>query len=265
MCEKECNKCLVVKDTSEFHNSKYAEDGKLATCKQCMKEYRTARSRTVAGLVEKLYLEQVHSSRMRKHSLPAYSLPEFREWFINQPVWIQLYNAWVDSGYLTAYRPSVDRLDNSTGYQFDNIQLVTFKENNKKSHTAASLGLSTNVTLRPVQQLDLQGNLLKEFISVTAAANAVGVTPASIVHSCKLLKQVTSTYLWKYADATEVPTVSKLTGIYTQYADTGEILFTSDNLKQVKEYLGKYDISPLNRAIRQQRKYLGYLWTRQAQ
>jgi hypothetical protein len=45
-----------------------------------------------------------------------------------------LYKNWVKSGYEKNFRPSVDRLDSTKGYSFDNIRLVTWKENNNANH-----------------------------------------------------------------------------------------------------------------------------------
>jgi hypothetical protein len=45
----------------------------------------------------------------------------------------ELYNNWIDSGYKKSDKPSVDRIDDYKGYSFDNIQLMTWKENNKKN------------------------------------------------------------------------------------------------------------------------------------
>lgn len=37
---KACNKCKVFKIFEEFHNSKRYKDGKISSCKECMKEYQ---------------------------------------------------------------------------------------------------------------------------------------------------------------------------------------------------------------------------------
>lgn len=87
---------------------------------------------TAKGLSSRIYEKQKHSSKKRGHAPPNYTLAAFRDWLYNHDSFVALYNNWFDSGFKTELIPSVDRLDDEKGYSFDNIRLVTWRENNIK-------------------------------------------------------------------------------------------------------------------------------------
>jgi hypothetical protein len=45
-----------------------------------------------------------------------------------------LYKNWQENGYKRAYSPSIDRIDNRRGYEFDNLQWLTFSQNARKNN-----------------------------------------------------------------------------------------------------------------------------------
>lgn len=53
---------------------------------------------------------------------------------------------------------------------------------------------------RAVQQLDLEGNIIQEFSSCTAAAKAVGATPGAICHVCNGRAKSCKGYKWMYVE-----------------------------------------------------------------
>lgn len=93
------------------------------------KEYLKAYNHTRSGVLKIIFFSQCQTSRLRGHSPPAYTLQEFRDRFVDDPKYIRLYTAWVESGKQKDLKPSFDRLDESRGYSFDNIQLVTWLQN----------------------------------------------------------------------------------------------------------------------------------------
>lgn len=102
-----------------------ANKEKLSTNK---KVYRV----TINGLVATIYDHQKLHSKEREHQPPTYSRKELHVWMIAQSNFEELYSNWIASDCETNLRPSVDRLINSKGYSFDNIQLMTWKENRLK-------------------------------------------------------------------------------------------------------------------------------------
>lgn len=76
-----------------------------------------------------MYFGQIHCSRIRGHHLPKYTKQELKVWCFNQSIFHKLYTEWAKGRYYKMLKPSCDRLDNSKSYTFDNLRIVTFKEN----------------------------------------------------------------------------------------------------------------------------------------
>ena len=134
MMERVCKICTKEKNLNEFHKRKEGLYGYRHECKLCFKTRQLKFSRTELGLSGNIFRDQKKDSKHRGHIPPSYSLKEFREWLFNQKNFKILFNKWIKSNYKKDQRPSVDRLDNYKGYSFNNIQLITWKENNEKNY-----------------------------------------------------------------------------------------------------------------------------------
>lgn len=128
---KVCKICNQEKPLSLFGKRATMKDGYKNDCKECEAKQATIRQRTKFGLFARLYSHQLESSRKRGHNKPEYTLNELRDKFINDDLFLDLYAKWVESDYYKYKTPSFDRLDNTKGYSFDNIQLVTWAVNDK--------------------------------------------------------------------------------------------------------------------------------------
>ncbi len=129
---KKCTMCHKDQDVGNFYADSISDNGLQARCKSCASIIRSAYVKTKGGLTSRIYGKQRECSRKRGHQDPDYTLKELRTWMYAQPNFEELFDNWVQSGYNKFKRPSVDRLDDNIGYSFNNIQLVTWLENDRK-------------------------------------------------------------------------------------------------------------------------------------
>lgn len=86
--------------------------------------------RTMLGLAYSLYRSMKQSSRLRRHEFDL-DKQTFTLWLLDQPNFNELFGNWEQSYHSNKLKPSVDRLDNSIGYRYDNMRLITWEENVK--------------------------------------------------------------------------------------------------------------------------------------
>jgi hypothetical protein len=123
---KKCSKCKEFKKESKFSKQLKTYDGLESSCKEC----HTKLIRTEDGLIKQIYRVQVATSKKRGHEKPHYTKEDLYEWVMSQDNFKFLYEKWKNNQYATDLKPSVDRLDDYKPYSLDNIQLITWKENN---------------------------------------------------------------------------------------------------------------------------------------
>ena len=100
------------------------------------------------------------------------------------------------------YVPSVDRLEDSIGYSFGNIQIMTWAENKAKCYRDVRSGKLTNGRnpQKKVLQMDKSGKLIKGFVSVRQAERETGLDGSSISKCCRGERLTVEGFTWKYAD-----------------------------------------------------------------
>ena len=172
---KTCRACNKELDYSNFHKAHNFKDGYASRCVKCLKEL----ARTKQGVINCIYGAQRSNSRQRGYALPSYTNKELSEWCLNQPIFHELYNAWVNSGYLRKLKPSCDRLDDYKPYELSNIQLVAFKDNENKGHKDRVQGIN-NKASHAVKAYDLEDNFVAEYHSTSEAARQIGIDRAGI-------------------------------------------------------------------------------------
>ena len=147
-----------------------------------------------------MYAHQRGSSKSRNHKLPSYSKEQFAEWVTTRPNFKTLYVRWVRSGYDKMKRPSVDRLEDSKGYSFDNIRLVTWEINNNKRLTDLRSGklVHGNKPQKAVTGTHKTTNKVVKFPSASQAARELNVCRSEISVCCNGKAKSAGGYYWQF-------------------------------------------------------------------
>jgi len=149
----------------------------------------------ITTVPKRMYWDQCSNSRIRGHEQPAYTRDELVAWVTNQPHFQKLYDAWAASDYDSDLRPSCDRLDNSKGYSFDNIELVTWLENKQRANEDVKAGILAD-THKPVHQYTLDGIFVASYISQGEAERITGANQQNISACCRGLLNHTNRFQW---------------------------------------------------------------------
>ncbi len=197
---KVCSSCKENKESDCFYRRSDRKSGLSSSCKICHGKQTEDFFKTKVGLLTRIYNTQIRNSRIRKHNPPKYSKQEFISEYVDTYLLAKLYDKWVDSGYDIKHIPSFDRLDNSKGYSFDNIQLVEFQTNIRNANNDKSSGI-LNHGLRkskPIIGVCIETNESTRFNSATRAAKELNLHQSGI-YACLIGKQKTSGgYKWIY-------------------------------------------------------------------
>jgi hypothetical protein len=194
---KHCTKCSTTKEKSEFAIFKNSKDGKHSVCKLCANAYRDVYSKTVTGVITKMYGTQRASSKKRQHPIPNYSKIEFTDWLLQSTNFTTLYSNWEKSGYQKKLVPSADRLNDSLPYTLDNLQVITWEENDAKCHKDMKEGRNNSIN-KTVLQFTLDGIFVQEFHSAIHAGRMTGIDRSSISKVCRGTVNKAGEFKWKY-------------------------------------------------------------------
>ena len=154
------------------------------------KEYGKKNKYNSRYISKMIYGNQRLSSVQRGHEMPSYDLSQLREWLENQRNWRSLLIMYKIKKTKDS-KPSVDRKDDNMPYTFDNIQLMTWKENDDKEHEKQK-----KITL----QYDLDMNLIAEFSSLSEAGRLTNINIGHISVVCSPLgrRKTAGGFIWKY-------------------------------------------------------------------
>lgn len=130
---------------------------------------------------------------------PNYTKLELLDWVKSNPNFNELFNKWALAGYTKDEKPSIDRLDDYKPYTLDNIQLMTWRENNTKGHADRMNG-NNRKQLRGVIKYSLNDVKLEEYYSIRYAARVTGADQSCITRCCKGKQKTAGGYKWKYKE-----------------------------------------------------------------
>lgn len=189
--------CKEEKELTGFHKQSNCKDGHSTICKLC----KINLTRKLPFVITLMYNAQVSSSKRRGHAPPEYTKDSLLSWLVGQPLFERLWNEWVDSGHLKHMKPSVDRIDDYKGYSMDNIQLMTWGENNKKGRDDVLRGVN-NKKSKPTSQYEKDGTFIAKFHSACEAGRVIGRSNAqsNITQCCKGNVKYAYGFMWRYSD-----------------------------------------------------------------
>jgi 5-methylcytosine-specific restriction endonuclease McrA len=171
---KDCKKELPIRS---FHKKPSNKDGRDIRCKGCKKiRYNEPNARKVFA---KIYCSQIDHSISRDQPSPTYTFDDLVAWAEQQSTTVDLWEGYVASGYETRLRPSVDRVDDSKGYELTNIQLTTWGESSDNGTQGKKAG-TLNSNQRAVAAHNKDGSPHKEYVSIMDAARDVDGRPSGI-------------------------------------------------------------------------------------
>lgn len=149
--------------------------------------------KTEKGVTGRMMSGQVDKSKRRGHLAPSYNLKQLREFLYSKTNFLELYSEWVNSDYDKWKRPTCDRLDDSKPYSLDNIQVVTWRENDDKARADQRAG-----KINSSKPMIAVTNGEEEFISMSEASRITGADITSISDVCKGKRITAGGYKWKF-------------------------------------------------------------------
>jgi len=187
MTIKKCTKCDTEKPYTDFNKDSLKSDGLRPECRKCQNKRESLYRKTKLGFIERMYAQQCARSKRRNHNLPSYTLKELTAWILNKDIFHILFDEWEKSNHNKDLSPSIDRIDDSIGYSFSNIRIVTWAENNTKGNYDRRNG-NNNKASSNVIQMDFFCNIIAYHYSIASAARETGINRGSI-NKCCLVKQ----------------------------------------------------------------------------
>jgi hypothetical protein len=99
------------------------------------------------------------------------------EWQLYKPQWTKLHKDWVQNEYRLSFRPTIDRIDNSKGYEAGNIQVITKSENSSKDIRGGN-SIFTKLTEQQVREI--RDKYIPRKYSLRKLAKEYGVSEPNI-------------------------------------------------------------------------------------
>lgn len=194
---KTCTGCRLTKPLEDFNLRPTGKYGRCPKCIECVRAY----TRTKVGLAHCMYAAQKHNTKNRGYVPVAYTLEEFKCWLFAQPTFNSLHESWIISGYDSEKRPSTDRLNDYSGYTLEGIRLTTWEINKKNGYDDRRNGINTKDCVA-VDQLDLEGNFLERYPSISMAARAINrLKGTGTISSVCYGKTLTAyKYKWRFSE-----------------------------------------------------------------
>ena len=126
---------------------------------------------------------------------------ELEKWIIDTQydVFVKLFKDYVDCKYDTDLVPSIDRLDNTKGYSFENMQVITWKNNKEKDWQSKEHQDTTHMTKTTKRQVARKlNNEIKYYESISQASKENNISTSIICECCQGKRKTGKGYRWYY-------------------------------------------------------------------
>ena len=156
---------------------------------ESLRKYR----RTPKGLLTYLYHKQKERSQNRGWPPPDYTLEELHVKFLNNNRYLDIFNNWVEHGFNSADKPSLDRISPLEPYTITNLQVLTALQNRLKGDREKIILWGS-----PVIQFELKLVEVARYKSVKEAARKTSISPHNISTVACGRRLSAGGYTWKY-------------------------------------------------------------------
>lgn len=120
----------------------------------------------------------------------------------NSSTFVKMFNIFIESGRKRSLAPSYDRINDDKPYTEDNIQLMTFGENLKKSHDDMRSGKLIHGAnpQRAVVRLTKDSIFVDEFVSSCEADRQTGIYQQNIGKVCRGIRNYAGGFIYKFKE-----------------------------------------------------------------
>jgi len=131
--------------------------------------------------------------RQRKRGTVYYTRLELIAFCEKSKNFQRLFATWLTSGCQLSIRPTIDRVDPLKNYSLDNIQVLTYSENNKKGNSE----LIKTKGKKIIQKND-KGKIINRFNSIKEAGIILGINPTNICNALRGRLKTFKNCIWEY-------------------------------------------------------------------
>ena len=184
---KVCNICNV-------ESEPYKESAKV--CKSCHSKAGTDKRRSLSGHYRRIFYHQQERVRNGTVISISYSSSELKDWLLSNSVYLKLHSQWKDSGFNKELSPSVDRINDYLGYSLENIQVMTWHDNNMKGKADRISGYNNKQSTQFIQK-SKDGITIATYHSGQQASRETGIDRSNITRAASGKCKTAGGFIWE--------------------------------------------------------------------
>ena len=193
--------------SKEYYEKMKSDVAFKARRKEYIKKYRQENKRTEQGRLTKTYSRIKRDQSNKFNEFLSFSKGDLWDWIQSnyQEKFSLLFKNYVDSDCNRYLNPSIDRIDDYKGYTFDNMQLITWHENNIKGRNSVKnkeqcSEMAKKTWSKKVYQCTIDGEIINEYTSTREASRHLDIDSSAISKCCRNGIKSYKNIVWRYAD-----------------------------------------------------------------